>query len=109
MVEIDDNGYIRGKVEHTALISRQIAKTQIYDKNPTKYPLPFGKYVVHHIDRDKLNNSVKNLAILTPLAHKKIHGIPLTEEEKAYELILNNLKNLNGSTLKGMLERMNKG
>jgi len=46
----DKNGYPIGKVEHSDLIHRQIAYSEIYLKNRHKYPLPFSKYVVHHID-----------------------------------------------------------
>ena len=30
-------------------------------------------YDVHHIDRNKLNNALSNLAYLTPLEHQRIH------------------------------------
>lgn len=31
-------------------------------------------YVVHHINEDKLDNRVENLAVMTELEHQKIHG-----------------------------------
>ena len=77
---IDKNGYERGKLEHSDLIHRQIAYKQIYLKNKKKYPLEFGKYVVHHIDGNKRNNKISNLQILTKKEHEKIHGIIDTEQ-----------------------------
>lgn len=70
---INNNGYIEGEVEHSGLISRKIAYNSIYLKNRDKYPLYFKKYVIHHIDSDKLNNSIKNLYICTQEQHEKIH------------------------------------
>lgn len=70
---VDENGYLRGKYEHSDLIHRQIAFKEIYLKNRDKYPQPFSKYVVHHKDRDKQNNDVSNLEILTPEEHEKEH------------------------------------
>ena len=71
---IDENGYARKK--HSSLIHRQNAYKYLYLKNREKYPLPFSAYVVHHIDGDKLNNHSRNLELLTPEAHRKVHGIP---------------------------------
>lgn len=38
----------------------------------------FGKipkgYEIHHIDKNKKNNSIDNLMLVTPFEHKKIHG-----------------------------------
>jgi hypothetical protein len=72
--KIDKNGYERGELNQSDLIHRQIAYKEIYIKNKKDYPLPFSKYVVHHIDRDKLNNDVSNLQILTPEEHNFIHS-----------------------------------
>ena len=80
---IDGEGYERGKVNHSDLIHRQVAYHEIYLKNREKYPLPFSKYVVHHKDKNKRNNRVSNLEILTEKQHNIIHGIikPTHEEE----------------------------
>ncbi len=72
---VDQNGYKRGELpEHSDLIHRQIAYCHIYLKNQEKYPLPFSKYVVHHIDHNKQNNDVSNLQLLLQEDHEKIHG-----------------------------------
>lgn len=55
-------------------ISRIVAFNYIYKKNLDKYPLSFKKdYVVHHIDGDTFNNSIKNLYICTSEQHNAIH------------------------------------
>jgi len=83
---IDKNGYIRGKPEHSDLISRQMAYYEIYLKNRDKYPLPFIKYDVHHIDFHKLNNDPSNLQIVTRQEHIAIHkGLSGQKEISEYE------------------------
>lgn len=67
---IDDKGYYRDGYQK--LIHRQVAYNYIYSY--PEYPHRFGEYDVHHIDRNKLNNSVNNLQILTREQHIKIHG-----------------------------------
>lgn len=70
---IDNDGYIREKIKHSNLVSRQIAYQQIYLKNKEKYPLKFIKYQVHHKDHNKLNNEISNLVLVTSEQHKEIH------------------------------------
>lgn len=82
----DERGYLRGNPEHSDLISRQIAFEKIYQPNRNKYPLPFTKYVVHHKDRDKLNNSQRNLDIVTPKEHNKIHYLGIIGKEELDKL-----------------------
>lgn len=41
--------------------------------------IPNG-FHVHHIDGDKSNNDISNLALLTPEAHSKLHGVKQTPE-----------------------------
>lgn len=72
---INNNGYIEGNLEHSNLISRQIAYKEIYQKHKSLFPLPFSKYHVHHRDRNKLNNSIVNLDLVTPEQHKRIHEL----------------------------------
>ena len=68
----DNHGYQR---EPSNLVHRHRAYHHIYLKNRKKYPLPFEAYEVHHIDGDKNNNRMDNLAVLTPEQHDKAHEI----------------------------------
>lgn len=69
----DNNGYSRGKINHSDLIHRQIAYNFIYLKYPQFFPMPFSKYEVHHKDGDKDNNDISNLQIVTKEEHRYIH------------------------------------
>lgn len=72
-IKTDNKGYKRGELSHSDLIHRQVAYKEIYLKNREDYPLPFEKYIVHHIDGNKQNNDVSNLKILTKEEHEAIH------------------------------------
>lgn len=76
----DENGYKRVK-GHSNLWHRKVAYHKIYLKNRDKYPLPFSKYEIHHIDGNKKNNKVDNLAIFTPEEHIDLHEL-INEEYK---------------------------
>lgn len=76
-MEKDENGYPIGRVEHSDKIHRQIAWREIYLKNRKKYPKKFSEYVVHHINTNKEDFSVRNLYICTKEEHNAIH-----EEQK---------------------------
>src|ERR1039458_968444 len=39
----------------------------------TNGPIPEG-YLVHHIDKNKQNNDIENLQLVTPENHQKIHS-----------------------------------
>ena len=69
---IDKNGYKRNIFGD--LVHRNIAYNQLYDY-PKKHNKRFRNYDVHHIDRNKTNNSPDNLLILTREEHKAVHGI----------------------------------
>lgn len=69
----DIHGYKRNSKEPSNLVHRHRAYHHIYLKNRKKYPLPFEAYEVHHIDGDKKNNRMDNLAVLTPEEHDKAH------------------------------------
>jgi hypothetical protein len=65
----DHRGYMRNGWKD--LIHRNVAYKHHYDRN--KFRMPFSKYDVHHKDQNKLNNSPKNLQILTRKQHDAIH------------------------------------
>jgi len=79
----DQKGYRR---EHSNAVHRHRAYHHIYLKNRKKYPLPFEAYEVHHIDWDKNNNRMDNLAVLTPEEHDDEH-----ESMEDYGMDLNTL------------------
>lgn len=80
----DKYGYER---KHSNLWSRKIAYHKLYLKHRGDFPLPFGEYEVHHIDGDKTNNKLENLAILTPEQHIDIHLLvpKIMEDSVSYE------------------------
>jgi hypothetical protein len=79
----DDNGYKRGLVRaHSDLISRQVAYLELYLNNRSKYPLPFSKYVVHHINTTKEDNEINNLFICTEREHNLIHEYQIANRKK---------------------------
>ena len=43
--------------------------------------IPKG-YEIHHIDKNKDNNNISNLQLLTCKKHKKLHGQELTKEQR---------------------------
>ena len=68
---LDNNGYYRNG--YGRLVHRDVAFRYLYD-----YPnhhLRFREYDIHHKDRNKLNNNLDNLEVLTREEHKKKHGI----------------------------------
>jgi hypothetical protein len=88
-MEIDENGYPRGK--YSNLIHRQVAYREIYLKHREDYPLPFSKYIIHHKDRNRRNFNVDNLQLVTKEEHSRIHNRPsgnrelFQNDEKGYE------------------------
>ncbi len=75
-----NNEYIL--TEEGNLQSREVAKKYIYDKDRDKYQKPFGAYIVHHIDGETFNNSIKNLYICTKEEHDWIHGEQIRKKRK---------------------------
>lgn len=70
-IYVDSRGYERNG--YHKLIHRTVAFRELYD-HPNTHILRFGEYDVHHIDRNKKNNSPENLQILTREQHKVKHG-----------------------------------
>lgn len=67
---INTNGYLeftrgvyKGKLVHRVVMAEWVGRELFNDE------------VVHHIDGDKLNNSIDNLALMTPSGHGRIHRI----------------------------------
>ena len=97
---IDKNVYLRER-KTKRLIHRDNAYKEIYLKNRNKYPLPFSKYQVHHIDGNKFNNLTANLLVLTREEHKKLHNIRFDKlMQKDIDKIIENLKNLSKKEIK---------
>lgn len=78
---IDINGVITDKygniqhprIHHGWLVFKGqcVHKIQMY----TNYEFRSSKeYVIHHLDKNKLNNSLKNLVYLTPNEHNALHS-----------------------------------
>jgi predicted nucleic acid-binding Zn ribbon protein len=78
---INKNGYSEGN-QHSDLISRKVAYEQIYLKNRDKYPLRFSQYIIHHINGEKLNNSITNLYICTTKEHNQIHNEQIKNKKR---------------------------
>lgn len=73
-VYTDKKGYFRF-INSDELFHRYLANKYIYKPNRNNFDLPFGWYVVHHIDGNKKNNKLSNLQIITQEEHDTIHGI----------------------------------
>jgi hypothetical protein len=70
---VDSRGYYRDLNGY--LVHRTIAYHCMWKKYRGLYPLPFKMYIVHHKNRNKKDNKLQNLAILTPTEHAFVHKI----------------------------------
>ena len=71
---VDDRGYRRDRGGH--LLHRTVAYWYIYrTQRRDEYPLMFQDYQIHHADRNKKNNNISNLRLLTAKEHMTAHGI----------------------------------
>ena len=70
---LDLRGYERDGYDR--LVHRDVAYNEIYKEGyqTGKFTRRFGEYDVHHIDRNKRNNSPENLQILTREEHNEEH------------------------------------
>lgn len=64
----DKKGYVR---EHILVMEKHLGRYLTYDE------------VVHHIDRNKLNNDISNLQLMTKYEHKRLHS---KEDRKKVDL-----------------------
>lgn len=69
---IDENGYRRFS-DTKKLVHRYVAWKHIYKPNKDNFTFRFNRYVVHHINGNKLDNRIENLEILTEEEHDGEH------------------------------------
>lgn len=72
-VYIDSHGYYRWN-DSNKLIHRDVAFEHCY--KPTLFGTSFGRCIVHHKNRNKLDNRPENLEVMSQRQHMKEHGIP---------------------------------
>ena len=81
---VDGFSFRRDKKSGYFLSSRKIngkrCRLHVYIWEKENGPVPDG-YEVHHVDKNKNNNELDNLQLLTTEEHRKIHAV-LSEERK---------------------------
>jgi hypothetical protein len=81
---------------HSNLKHRNIAFEEIYRKNRSAYPKRFREYQVHHINHDKRDNRIDNLALLTQEEHELAHTFPACNDyEEFKEAMIKSKKRVN--------------
>lgn len=76
----DGKGYWLGQITCKDGVKRRI-RLHIYVWEKHNGPIPDG-YEIHHIDRNKDNNEIDNLVMLSVKDHKALHASLLTESQK---------------------------
>ena len=69
--------YFRHSIGHTTILMHKYVWEYYNGKIPKGYE-------VHHIDRNRANNDISNLQLLTKEEHKRIHAELLTDEEREW-------------------------
>lgn len=72
------NDYFRHSVGHTTILMHKYVWEYYNGKIPKGYE-------VHHIDRNRANNDISNLQLLTQEEHKALHSKLLTDEEREWK------------------------
>lgn len=93
MIEIIDNynnqyGYyvVRIKVNGLLRVRVRVEKLHRLVWQTLNGPIPKG-YVIHHIDKDKHNNDIKNLACLPWAEHSRLHQVGSSRSSDTKEKI----------------------
>ena len=72
------NDYFRHSVGHTTILMHKYVWEYYNGKIPKGYE-------VHHIDRNRANNDISNLQLLSKAEHKRLHKELLTDEEREWK------------------------
>ena len=78
---IDENGYLRYS-DSDYLVHRRVKEKELGRR------LKKGE-IVHHTNRDRLDNRPENLELLTAKEHYKRHVVPILEERREARIIEN--------------------
>ena len=74
----------KGEIQKTHILNgRPYFKSMAIHKIQAHTHYGYKKdYAIHHLDENKMNNSIENLVYLTHSEHAKIHGKNMSEETK---------------------------
>ena len=76
--QTNPNDYFRHSIGHTTILMHKYVWEYYNGKIPKGYE-------VHHIDRNRANNDISNLQLLTKEEHKRLHAEMLTDEEREWK------------------------
>ncbi len=65
---MDSNGYKKMNIDG----KRVLESHHVFCKYTKRSSIPYG-FVIHHKDRNKLNNNIENLQLLSRSSHTKLH------------------------------------